>query len=108
MFRNLIKRREERPSVLLAGPENYLAEIERLNRQHQSVLIIPGVQSSPFYYWTGNPFGQGLTAHDFHKEVLVIGMSNPDDYYDLPLLHGRSSTRNPITLITALKWDPSN
>jgi histidinol phosphatase-like PHP family hydrolase len=32
-FRNLIKRREERPSVLLAGPENYLAEIERLNRQ---------------------------------------------------------------------------
>ena len=92
-FRNLIKRREERPSVLLAGPENYLAEIERLNRQQQAVLIIPGVQSSPFYYWTGNPFGQGLTAHDFRKEVLIIGMSNPDDYYDLPLLHGRSSTR---------------
>jgi hypothetical protein len=92
-FRNLIKRREERPSVLLAGPGNYLGEIERLNRRQQSVLIIPGVQSSPFYYWTGNPFGQGLTAHDFHKEVLVIGMSNPDDYYDLPLLHGRSSTR---------------
>jgi len=92
-FRNLIKRREQRPSVLLAGPENYLAEIERLNRQQQSVLIIPGVQSSPFYYWTGNPFGQGLTAHDFNKKVLIIGMSNPDDYYDLPLLHGRSSTR---------------
>ena len=92
-FRNLIKRREQRPSVLLAGPENYLVEIERLNRQQQSVLIIPGVQSSPFYYWTGNPFGQGLTAHDFNKKVLIIGMSNPDDYYDLPLLHGRSSTR---------------
>ena len=60
-FRNLIKRREERPSVLLAGPENYLAEIERLNRQQQAVLIIPGVQSSPFYYWTGSPFGKGLT-----------------------------------------------
>ena len=36
-FRNLIKRREERQSVLLAGPENYLAEIERLNRQQQSL-----------------------------------------------------------------------
>jgi hypothetical protein len=56
-------------------------------------LIIPGVQSSPFYYWTGNPFGQGLTAHDFRKEVLIVGMSNPDDYCDLPLLHGRLSTR---------------
>lgn len=43
-FRNLIKKREERPSVLKAGPQNYLAAIERLNRQQPSVLIIPGIQ----------------------------------------------------------------
>jgi len=92
-FRNLFRRREERPSILLNGPENYLAEIARLNREQQSVLILPGAQSSPFYYWTGNPFGKGLSARDFRKELLIIGMSNPDDYYDLPLLHGRSSTR---------------
>ena len=35
-FRNLIKKREERPSVLKAGPQNYLAAIERLNRQQPS------------------------------------------------------------------------
>ncbi len=92
-FRNLIRRREERRSVLLTGPENYLGEIERLNRQQQSVLIIPGVQSSPFYYWTGSPFGQGLTAHDFRKELLIVGMSNPEDYNNLPILHGRPSSR---------------
>jgi len=92
-FRNLIKRREERPSILLTGPENYLAEIERLNKQQQSVLIIPAVESSPFYFWSGNPFGKGLTAHDYHKELLIIGMHSPDDYFGLPLLHGRSSTR---------------
>ncbi|MGB5745839.1 MAG: PHP domain-containing protein [Desulfobacterales bacterium] len=92
-LRNLIKKREERQSILTTGPENYLAEIERLNRQQQSVLIFPGVQSSPFYYWTGNPFGRGLTAHDFRKELLIVGMSDPNDYCDLPLLHGRNSTR---------------
>ncbi len=92
-FRNLIKRREERQSVLLAGPEKYLAEIKRLNRQQPSVLVIPGVQSSPFYYWTGKPFGNGLTAHNFRKELLVVGMSGPDDYYNLTLLHGRTSAR---------------
>jgi hypothetical protein len=92
-FRNLIKRREERPSVLRTGPQKYLAEIERLNRQQPSVLVIPGVQSSPFYYWTGTPFGKGLTAHNFRKELLVIGMSDPDDYHNLPLLHGRTSAR---------------
>ena len=92
-LRNLINRREERRSVLLSGAENYLAEIEHVNRKQQSVLILAGVQSSPFYYWTGNPFGQGLTAHDFRKELLIVGMSKPDDYSDLPLLHGRNSTR---------------
>jgi len=92
-FRNLIKKREERKSVLQAGPENYLADIQRLNKQQQSVLIIPGIQSSPFYYWSGNPFGKGLTAHDFRKELLIIGMHSPDDYYGLPLLHGRLGTR---------------
>jgi hypothetical protein len=92
-LRNLIKRREERPSVLLAGPQNYLAEIQRFNRLQQSVLIIPGVESSVFYHWAGNPFGQSLTAHDYRKELLIVGMPDPDDYYNLPLLHGRASAR---------------
>ena len=92
-FRNLIRKREERPSVLKAGPQNYLDAIERLNRRQQSVLLIPAVQSSPFYYWSGSPFGQGLTAHDFRKELLIVGMSDPEDYHNLPSLHGPASTR---------------
>jgi hypothetical protein len=92
-FPNLIRKREERQSVMTAGPQNYLAEIERLNRQQQSVMIIPGVETTPFYYWKGNLFGEELTAHDFHKDMLIIGMSNPDDYYNLPSLHGPVSTR---------------
>ena len=63
-----------------------------LNKQQQSVLIIPGVESSPFYYWSGNPFGNGLSAHDFGKELLIVGLSSPDDYYHLPSLHGGLST----------------
>ena len=92
-FRNLIKRREERNSVLGAGPETYLSEIERLNRQQQSVLVIPGVQSSPFYYWEGNPFNGKLTAHNYRKELLLVGLTSPDDYYRLPRLHGGFSTQ---------------
>ncbi len=92
-LRHLIKKREEKNSVLQVGPEAYLSEINRLNTQHKSVLIIPGVQSSPFYYWKGNPFDQGLTAYDYRKELLLIGLSAPDDYYRLPRLHGGLSTR---------------
>lgn len=92
-FRHLIKRRVERNSVLRIGPEKYLAEIERLNEQQKSVLIIPGVQSSPFYYWQGNPFTDRLTAHNYRKELLLIGLSTPDDYQNLPRLHGGYSTQ---------------
>jgi hypothetical protein len=98
-FRSLIKKREERNSVLLAGPDNYLSEIKRMNTRQQSVLIIPGVQSSPFYYWRGDPFKRGLTAHNFRKELLLIGLSSPDDYYGLPLLHGGFSTRYAADLM---------
>jgi len=72
-FRNLIKKRVEKKSVSLAGPQMYLSEIQRLNKQQQSVLIIPGVQSSPFYYWKGNPFGRDslhmITGKNFCSSV---------------------------------------
>ena len=51
------------------------------------------MESSPFYYWSGNPFKEGLTAHDYSKELLLIGLSTPDDYHDLPKLHGKFSLR---------------
>ena len=92
-FRNLIKKREERKSVLKLGPEKYLTEIARVNRRQQDVLVIPGVQSSPFYYWTGSFFKGNLTAHDYQKELLLIGMQAPADYRRLPLLHQGFSTR---------------
>lgn len=91
-LRNLLKKREERKSIIKTGPEKYLAAIERINRQQKSVIVIPGVQSSPFYYWTGSPFKGDLTAHDYRKELLVIGMNDPDDYNGLPLLHRGFST----------------
>ena len=92
-FRNLIKKREERGSVIKMGPEKFLARIERVNRSQNDVLVIPSVQSSPFYYWTGSPFKGNLTAHDYRKELLLVGMQSPEDYRGLPLLHSGFSTR---------------
>jgi len=92
-LRYLVKKREEKNSIIRIGPEVYLADIKRLNSRQKSVIIIPGVQTSPFYYWAGNPFGQGLTAYGYRKELLLVGLSAPDDYSGLPRLHGGFSTR---------------
>jgi hypothetical protein len=93
-FRNLFKWTEERNSVASRGVEAYLGEIARLNAGRPQVLVIPGVQSSPFYYWSGSPLDGTLTAHDYHKELLLLGMRRAEDYRGLPLLHSGWSTRH--------------
>jgi hypothetical protein len=92
-LRSLIKKREERPSILASGPEKYLSEIRRLNQQQKDVVVIPGAQSSPFYYWSGSPWKKSLTAHDYRKELLLVGLQAPEDYRGLPLLHRGVSSR---------------
>lgn len=92
-FRNIIKKREERRSVIKAGPDKFLAQITRVNSMQNEVLVIPGVQSSPFYFWTGSPFKGDLTANNYRKELLLVGMPSAEDYRGLPLLHSEFSTR---------------
>ena len=98
-LRNIIKKREERRSVIQKGPQIYLAEIERQNNLQNDVILIPGVQSSPFYYWSGNPFKKNLSAHDYRKELLLVGMKNPSDYQHLPVLHNGFSKRHFLRLL---------
>lgn len=92
-FRNLLRRREERSSVLKIGPDLFLKQIRQANQKQKQVLMIPGVQSSPFYYWTGNPLTGTLTANDYRKELLLVGLQKPEDYEGLPLMHRGFSTR---------------
>ncbi|HHP7234605.1 MAG TPA: PHP domain-containing protein [Desulfobacterales bacterium] len=98
-LRNLLKKRVERKSVLLSGPQTYLETIRRVNTAQNEVIVIPGVQSSPFYYWTGSAIQGDLTAHDYRKELLLIGMEKEADYQNIPLLHGGLSTRQFAALL---------
>ena len=60
------------------------------------MIIIPGAESAAFYYWTGNPFRLSLTAHNWEKHLLLIGLEKPEDYKNLPILHNGFSTRYMI------------
>ena len=98
-FRNLLKKREQRDSVIRMGPEKYLARIASVNARQKEVLVIPGVQSSPFYYWSGIPFREDFTANSYRTELLVAGLDKASDYRNLPLLHGPLSTRYTMRLL---------
>lgn len=101
-LRNIIKKRVEQKSIIRMGPEKYLDAIKQINDKQKDVIIIPGVQSSPFYYWTGNPLEGNLTAHNYRKEMLIIGMNDPADYRNLPLMHRGFSTDHIVTYIPQL------
>lgn len=79
----------EEPSVLSRGVEAYLAQVAEVRRRFPEMLILPGVEVVPHYYWTGSPLTGDLTNHDLQKNILVFGITDPQALKRLP------STGNP-------------
>jgi len=89
-FRNLIKRRVEENSVVKRGIEKYLETIKEIQRKNPDITLIAGVEVVPFYCWRGNILRGRLALHDWHKQLLVIGLETIDDYRNLPIVGNRS------------------
>lgn len=83
-LRGLLKQRVNFPSVLEYGIERYLDEIAIAQSRHPRLIILPGVEVAPYYYWTGSLWGRTLTMHDAQRNLLVLGLSKPEDYRSLP------------------------
>ncbi len=80
----IIKKTEESNSLSTYGISRYFKEIEGLRNKNRDLVIIPGVESAPFYYWQGNPFGRDFKIIDWHKHILVFGLEKVSDYNKLP------------------------
>jgi hypothetical protein len=91
-LRNIIRKKEEMPSINSRGAEGYFQGIKLAAQQHPEIILVPGSETAPFYYWTGSPFKDNLTAHNWERHLLIMGMENPQDYKDLPVIHNGFST----------------
>ncbi len=87
----LLKQQVSFPSVLEYGIERYLDEIAAVQSRHPKLIILPGVEVAPYYYWTGSIVGRTLTMHNAQRNLLVLGLTNPDDYRSLPASGNTSS-----------------
>jgi hypothetical protein len=92
-FRNILKKRVELNSINKGGAEKYLNAIKEVEEKFPNMIIIPGSETAPFYYWTGSYFNKNLTAHNHEKRILTIGLERPEDYRDLPIIHNGFSNR---------------
>ncbi len=97
-FRRLIKGAVEKPSISTYGIHNYLQDIRFLSKKYPDLILIPGTETAPFYYWKGSLLTRSLKLFDWHRHILVVGLTDPHDYRDLPVVARPSSIRR------ALRW----
>jgi len=92
-FRNVFRYRKDLNSINVSGAQAYIDAINQTREKFKDLIIIPGSESVPYYYWTGTYFDKDLTAHDHEKRILTIGLENAEDYASLPVVHNGFSTR---------------
>lgn len=71
-------------SVQSFGAEEYVSLINDLDAQTDKVILLPGVEAIPFFYWEGSLLFNTLGIHNAYKHLLAFGFSNPRDYDRLP------------------------
>lgn len=79
------------PSVLDYGLERYFADVAAAQARHPHVLLVPGVEVVPHYFWDGSLFTRNLTMHNSQKNMLVLGLAKPEDYATLPVNGNQAS-----------------
>ncbi|TAJ26469.1 MAG: hypothetical protein EPO64_06410, partial [Nitrospirae bacterium] len=90
-LRGSLRRTFSLPSVLDYGLERYFADVAAAQARHPKVLLVPGVEVVPHYFWTGSLVDRNLTMHNSQKNMLVFGLSRPEDYAALPVNGNQAS-----------------
>jgi hypothetical protein len=92
--------REERG--VAGDPARYLARVAEVRARLPHVILVPGVEVVPHYYWTGSPFALDMTVHDVQKNLLVFGLTDPRALAVLPVAgNARGGTYGAQSLVDA-------
>jgi len=92
-LRGVFRRSVSLPSVVQHGIGRFLKEIEETQARHPRVLLVPGVEVGPHYYWTGSLLDRNLTMHNTQRNLLVFGLVREEDYQALPVTGNDGSSQ---------------
>ncbi|OGX23091.1 MAG: hypothetical protein A3K54_04505 [Omnitrophica WOR_2 bacterium RBG_13_44_8] len=88
-FSNILKIRREEKSVVTYGVRRYWEDFKKIKEEFPDMLILEGVELSPFYWWSGNPFKKNFSLRDWNINLLVVGLKKYQDYARLPVIGNR-------------------
>lgn len=83
-FDGFLKYQVTFPDVMEFGVPRFLEEVHAVQQRYPKLIIIPGVEVAPHYYWTGSLLQGDLTMHNAQRNLLVLGLDRGDDYEQLP------------------------
>lgn len=86
-FRDVIKYTKTRRSVVTYGIEKYLDEINKTDTKFPDMVLVPGADIAPLYYWSGSPFNNSLTTNQYSEQLTIFGSDDPELYRRLPVIH---------------------
>src|SRR5262249_61895123 len=66
-----------RPSVVSGGIARYLDRLAAAEREVPGVLLLPGVEVTPYARFSGSLFGPALRLGGWARPVLVLGIDTP-------------------------------
>lgn len=92
----------EHPSILKLGARAYLSRLEEAGENYPGMVVLPGVEAIPFFYWEGSPWGGDLTLRRGNEHILVIGLERPEAFEALPSVGHRTFPGSPVASVLSL------
>ena len=109
LLRNILKYRYVLPSIRTLGADRYLQQIRDAEAAVPGIMVIPGAECMPYYFWRENTdvrvlakrkLRDILALRNAHVHLTAIGLDHPTDYDNIPSL----ATGYPVTLDSRLLW----
>jgi hypothetical protein len=108
------------PSVVQYGSRRYLRDIEKMNKKQTDVLLIPGIEVIPRYYWEGSLLKGDLKHWNMQRNLMILGVDDPSFIDNLPISSGFVKHRDAgsiffsraiviwmIVALSLLSWVPT-
>ncbi len=71
-------------SILSYGFQEYLDLVESVSADNPDMIVMAGIEASPFYYWKGGFLEPEL--RDWTKHLTIYGLKTAEDYEKLPIV----------------------
>lgn len=84
-LRRVLKMTVEQSSIFKYGIKRYLKDIAAAQAAYPNVVVIPGMESAPFYYWKGGAFDPIFAIKNWHRHIMIVGLENAVDMRHIPV-----------------------